>query len=365
MKNQDLNFEGYSSSVSDEQNYYMAWSELQYSGNQIRKAGKALINAKTTPEEYSQAMKVLSNWRSSHTYPLNKIQTWLRRQGKRVDSSGLVSQRLKRTPSIKNKLNRIESMGLERMQDIGGCRAILKDTRSVYKLKNNLINSRSDNILISQKDYIENPKNSGYRGIHLIYKYGGKWKEVYSKQRVEIQIRTITQHSWATSVEIVGAFTKKALKSGQGSEKWLYFFELVSKLFSYSEGYPCSSLEELENVKSQAIALTEELSVFQRLEGFSKGFELIDKFTEEKKKRASYFLIELNMETNKGNISIFEKDDLIIASDLYATLEERHKDNPGKDIVLVGLESIKNLAKAYPNYFANSDLFLEKLKEVL
>ncbi len=39
-----------------------------------------------------------------------------------------------------------------------------------------------------------------------------------------MQIRTAVQHSWATAVEVVGAFTAQSLKSSQGNEKWLDFF---------------------------------------------------------------------------------------------------------------------------------------------
>ena len=60
------------------------------------------------------------------------------------------------------------------MQDIGGCRVVLSDVKKVHALRDLLLDSKTKNELVKQDDYIENPKDSGYRGIHLIYKYKGK-----------------------------------------------------------------------------------------------------------------------------------------------------------------------------------------------
>ena len=79
-----------------------------------------------------------------------------------------------------------------------------------------------------------NPK-TGYRGIHLIYRYKSERSKDYNGLRTEIQIRTKLQHLWATSVETVGLFTGEGLKFSQGSDEWLEFFRLVSELFAIEE----------------------------------------------------------------------------------------------------------------------------------
>ncbi|WP_305461543.1 RelA/SpoT domain-containing protein [Photobacterium leiognathi] len=71
---------------------------------------------------------------------------------------------------------------------------------------------------------MEEPKESGYRSYHLVYGYQNKKYEKLNGLQIEMQIRTAVQHSWATAVEVVGAFTAQSLKSSQGNEKWLDFF---------------------------------------------------------------------------------------------------------------------------------------------
>lgn len=86
-------------------------------------------------------------------------------------------------------------------------------------------------------DYIDNPKISGYRGIHMVYKFISKSPKFsqYNEMLIEIQLRTRLQHNWATAVETVGIFTGEALKSSQGNEDWQRFFQLVSTWFAIKE----------------------------------------------------------------------------------------------------------------------------------
>lgn len=62
-------------------------------------------------------------------------------------------------------------MQLSRMQNIGGLRAVVSSLSKVEELKENYRSSRFKHELHLFKDYIQNPKDSGYRGIHLVYKY--------------------------------------------------------------------------------------------------------------------------------------------------------------------------------------------------
>ncbi len=86
-------------------------------------------------------------------------------------------------------------------------------------------------------DYIDVPKKSGYRGIHMVYEFQSKSKSYsqYNGMLVEVQLRTKLQHYWATAVETVGIFTGQALKSSQGNEDWQQFFRLASNWFALKE----------------------------------------------------------------------------------------------------------------------------------
>jgi putative GTP pyrophosphokinase len=87
------------------------------------------------------------------------------------------------------------------MQDIGGLRIVLRELDYVYKMRDSILDSKFLHKLIRQDDYIKNPKKSGYRSLHLVYKYKNKYRTDYDGLQVEIQLRTELQHIWATAVE--------------------------------------------------------------------------------------------------------------------------------------------------------------------
>ena len=139
-------------------------------------------------------------------------------------------------------------MKLSQMQDIGGCRAVVRTVGRVDALVKLYARARAKNphraVYVKPFDYIKCPKVDGYRGVHLIYKYRsqsrthGKWNGL----RIEIQLRSILQHAWATAVETVDAFTGQALKTsaGTGSERknWGRFFALISSAIAIREKRP-------------------------------------------------------------------------------------------------------------------------------
>ena len=125
------------------------------------------------------------------------------------------------------------------MQDVGGCRAVLKTVKQVKAIREIYYNRRSDFERVGEKNYIDGPKESGYRSIHLVYKYqSGRSdsRSVYNGHHIEIQLRSQIQHSWATAVETVGTVIGAALKSSEGSEDWLSLFKYISALFAIEEG---------------------------------------------------------------------------------------------------------------------------------
>ncbi len=83
-----------------------------------------------------------------------------------------------------------------------------------------------------RNDYIRNPKEDGYKSIHLIGKFKNSEGELRS---IELQIRTKVQHSWATAVEIVDLFTNQSLKSNSGKTIWKDFFKHTSDQFALLE----------------------------------------------------------------------------------------------------------------------------------
>jgi len=339
----------------------MNWIKPKFSRSAIRRAGEILLSDNVL--EHYQAYDVLNNWRASHSFPLNTIQMRLRRFSIVRDKDALIAQRLKRVPTILDKLKRFPCMSLERMQDIGGCRAIVQSIETVYQIKNDFENSRIKHKKVNVKDYIKSPKSSGYRGIHLVYKYHSDRNCTYNGLLIEIQLRSKLQHAWATAVETVGTFIKYSLKSSIGPEEWLHFFKLISSAFANMEksiivpGTPEKKTELRYAIKH----LEKQLEVRRRLNAYSrlvKAIETSDIY-------AYYIILLLKAKSNELQVFTFNKNELEIASNKYIEYEKRLSAETGDDVVLVAMDSIERLREAYPNYFLDTKLFVQYLEEYL
>lgn len=154
----------------------MTWAKLKYSKKAVRRAGNYLIDEwkKIDIDKFSESYDILSNWRASHAYPMQSMLGYFRKKAFETYQYSVIVQRLKRTPSILAKLRREGGMKLDRMEDIAGCRIVVSNKYNVYSVRNKIVNGRTRNILRRERDYIKSPKESGYRGVHLVYRYNGK-----------------------------------------------------------------------------------------------------------------------------------------------------------------------------------------------
>ena len=85
----------------------------------------------------------------------------------------------------------------ENIHDIAGVRVICSFVDDIYRLANCLL-QQDDVTLISQKDYIKNPKPSGYRSLHLIISVPIYLENEKKDVKVEVQLRTIAMDFWAS-----------------------------------------------------------------------------------------------------------------------------------------------------------------------
>ncbi len=330
------------------------------SKSQITKAGKILLTSKSQ-DEINEALELINIWRTNHLHPLNVLKNALiRLLNKNKITPVLVAQRLKRLESIEYKLDLNENMGLGGMQDIGGYRAVLKDTKDLMKL-NNLLQSSGNHKLERVRDYVENPKSSGYRSIHFIYTYNSTI-EKFNGLKLELQIRTKLQHNWATAVETAGIITKTSLKSSQGPDEWLDFFKIVSSLFAIKEKLPV--LEEhasltMEELMFECEKQTEKLKVIDIL----KALRVSVKLVEDKKFSSDYYIIHINIKEKIVQIISFKKREFEKASEKYLEIEKSIKDNASA-VVFVASSSIKSLKKAYPSYFLDTSEFISVLERI-
>lgn len=113
-----------------------------------------------------------------------------------------IKSRIKSPESIVKKLKKngyestIENM-VKYVNDIAGIRVICSFTSDIYRIAEMLIN-QSDIKVISVKDYISNPKPSGYKSYHIIVTVPVFLSDRIVDTKVEIQIRTVAMDFWAS-----------------------------------------------------------------------------------------------------------------------------------------------------------------------
>lgn len=199
----------------------MTLTTCSHSKSKVDKSGRFLSGqVRNEWDEAESPFEIIGQYRSSHGFALNSTQNSLRRITEKIINDSLIAQRLKRIPSIIKKIKTRKGLRLTQIQDIGGCRAIVPNIHDLKRLKSALQNSRFASRIHSVDDYIENPKQDGYRSIHFTVKYTAPEKyPQFDNQKIEIQIRTKLQHSWATALETVDLFEGSELKSGGGEDR--------------------------------------------------------------------------------------------------------------------------------------------------
>lgn len=113
----------------------------------------------------------------------------------------MIKTRIKGAESIREKLQRkglpLIPSSLEKLDDIAGIRVICSFVDDIYMLSDCLL-QQDDIFLINKKDYIKNPKENGYRSLHLIVETPVFLESGKRMMRVEVQLRTIAMEFWAS-----------------------------------------------------------------------------------------------------------------------------------------------------------------------
>ena len=113
-----------------------------------------------------------------------------------------IKSRIKTSESIVKKLRRygyestIQNM-VQYINDIAGIRVICSFTSDIYQIAE-MIRNQSDIKVISVKDYIVKPKQSGYKSYHMLVTVPVYLSDRIVDTKVEIQIRTVAMDFWAS-----------------------------------------------------------------------------------------------------------------------------------------------------------------------
>ncbi len=125
-------------------------------------------------------------------------------------------------------------------------------------------------------------------------------------------------------------------------------------------GTPKNKKELYNQIKEQE----EKLQVIRIMKGWTYAVKVFQEMSE-RKVDLQFFLLELDVDDGKLNLSRYPK---ILEKKAIINYNKAEKKNQGKrtyDVVLVGVDTTKDLKKAYPNYFGDSKEFLEKLQKII
>ncbi len=345
----------------------MVQVQRQYSPTQIDRAGRVLIDAGASPDQISEAVTVIDNWRTAHSYPLELARTLLYERAVAVNPKPVVAERLKRLESIREKLSRESVMKLSRMQDIGGCRVVFRNTDEVKEL----VRAYEGLPDVKVTDYVANPRISGYRSTHLIWRFRSEDASTagYNNMRIEIQIRTALQHSWATAVEIASTFTGNDLKSDHpkcGDTRWVRFFALMGTAMAMREGG--APVPDTPTNKGELVRELGRLSHDLQVQRLMKRWSKLTAIRRDKlHPNARLFLITLRPSENHWYLIVkaYMEDQAQEAAKERVRLEKESRASRGVQVALVAVESIDMLRTAYPNYYADTTEFLKALQMIL
>jgi putative GTP pyrophosphokinase len=307
-------------------------------------------------------LESLEQWRASHSYLINTFQARLRSISKKVP--GAVATRLKRRPTIVDKLGRESGMKLSRMHDVAGCRVVFQTIEELTEFRRKMHNTRAKHRLISDGDkynYIAAPKNSGYRSIHDVYEYASysPTGEAWNGLKIEVQYRTEAQHSWSTAVEAFDMALSSRAKFSQANQEILRWFRVTSEIIARGIESRFGALPHMNNEELLCeYAESEQQSrVFDTLKSISPSVR-DDQFKEGK-----FILI---YHYSKGELpqtplEIVPYGTWSEGVNKYFQLEEQHAGSA--DVVLVRSNSIITVRNAFRNYFLDVSGFIGLLEK--
>lgn len=322
------------------------------SKSRVNRAGQRVREGIANAED----LQVIDEWRAAHRAVLNTFKVNLIQRGR---GKGIIfAQRHKRKRTIFHKLTRFPRMNLSRMDDVAGCRLIFRGIEELYSFRDHFHKARFKHKRRNaddkdKYDYIKNPKDSGYRGVHDVYEYdvnsvvGRPLKGLY----VEIQYRTLVQHAWATTVEVIGFITESQPKFKQGDTRYETVMKMASEILARAHEGMKGALPDLDDrdLVTDFLAAEKELGLLHMLRGLNSADQIISA------RRNAILII------SEGKpLEVKQYRD---APDALRALFEFEKEMPDRDIVLVRADTSEDVRLAFKNYFSDARDFLRLIDD--
>ena len=247
-------------------------------------------------------------------------------------------------------------MQLSRMDDVAGCRLIFNTNNKLQQFRKTFLKAKFKHNRkneIDKYDYLRFPKSTGYRGIHDVYSY-----DVNSKSgrhlkglMVEIQYRTLTQHAWATAVEVIGHITESQPKFEKGDTRYQEAMSYASEILARSKEGMTGPHPDVNNRSL--------VSKFKRLD---KKLLLLETLSELNS-------VDPVFAQRKNTILLISPDGQLkvrsyrTSTQAIKTLFDLEESGPDDDVVLVRANSSDDVRLAFRNYFSDATDFVKLINK--
>ena len=339
--------------------------KMKYSRSNLNRIGSYLYDDGIDAFKRSEAMRIVSDWRMTHLPVLREFVEGLTAYlAVRNVKYAFYSQRVKRMTSIIEKLRNNEATGMRLggLQDIGGARFVFDTLEDLHASEAALKMYSSAHFELEKvNDYIVAPKDSGYRSIHYVYKYHSENTD-YDGLRIELQIRTRLEHSWAMAVETASLISRTSLKANLDDNSiWREFFRLVSAIFAQKEACvvnKCYAEYSHEQDCRDYIAFLDKHKLLDQLKALRVTVNDEKTFAQS---NTGYCVLLINFRNQvvTGRQYALEQEDE--ASVMFTQAEQSL--SADEAVILVSIEKMQELREAYPSYFLDTKEFLLALEE--
>lgn len=182
---------------------------MELSKNQIDRLGERLKRGAASEEDLRLLDAFRRSFATAHDEVVRIIHVELGMEP--------TSRRAKSTLSIVDKLRR-ESLRLSQMQDIAGCRVVVKGIRAQGEAVQLLAKRFPLHTVLDRRSR----PSHGYRAVHFVVRE--------ARKHVEVQLRTQLQHLWAQLSEKLSDVVDGDIKYGRGDERYRSYLDVMSNL---------------------------------------------------------------------------------------------------------------------------------------